>query len=187
MENVNINYSRKIRIYPNEEQHDLFNKCFGASRFFYNKGVECVNNNYKKQLNSYISDSKESCVYECKNKRCVDETENDNFFCDKHKNKKLKWDLPLTLPKLRPLVMKSDKDLDENELWQKEIPYDTRQLVLKDLIGNYKSCITNKKRGHIDKFELGFKSKRNLNQVFYCSKKAMSKFNIFKRRLKRRS
>jgi len=88
--------------------------------------------------------------------------------CKKHKDKKIKWKLPLTLPKLRPLVMKSDKDLKEDELWQKEIPYDTRQLGLKDLIGNFKSCITNKKRGNIDKFQVGFKSKRNLNQVFFC-------------------
>ena len=187
MENVNINYSRKIRIYPNKEQHELFNKCFGASRFFYNKGVSYINDSYKQQLNSYISKSKESCIYECKDIRCENEPIDNNFYCDKHKQTKIKWDLPLSLPTLRPLVMKNDDDLNEDEQWQKEIPYDTRQLVLKDLIGNYKSCITNKKRGHIDKFELGFKSKRNLNQVFYCTKKAMSKFNIFKRRLKNKS
>jgi len=41
--------------------------------------------------------------------------------------------------------MKSDKDLDDNELWIKDTPYDTRQLVIKELIGNIKSAISNKR------------------------------------------
>lgn len=186
-EDVNINYSRKIRIYPNKEQINLFSKCFGASRYFYNKGVECINNIYKEQYNKYKEDSKESCIYECKKGRCENETIENNFLCDKHKNKKIKWKLPLTLPKLRPMVMKSDKDLNDNELWQKEVPYDTRQLVLKDLIGNYKSCITNKKKGNISNFKVGYKSKKNKNQVFFICKKALKNLNIFKRRLKKKS
>lgn len=186
-EDVNINYSRKIRIYPNKEQLTLFQKCFGATRYFYNKGVECINNIYKEQLCKYKKDSEDSCIYETKKGRCKSGVTEDSFFCKKHKDKKIKWKLPLTLPKLRPLVMKSDKDLKEDELWQKEIPYDTRQLGLKDLIGNFKSCITNKKRGNIDKFQVGFKSKRNLNQVFFVNKKAMKDFSIFRRRLKKKA
>lgn len=186
-EAVNINYARKIRIYPNQEQFSLFSKCFGASRFFYNKGVECINNIYKKQFNEYKKLSETSCIYENKKGRCENNVIENGFYCDKHKNNKIKWDIPLNLPKLRPLVMKSDTDLNEDEMWQKEIPYDTRQLVLKDLIGNYKSCITNKKRGHIDKFNVGFKSKKNPNQVFFSSKTAIKDFCIFKRRLKNKS
>lgn len=183
-EDASINYSRKIRIYPNQEQYSLFSKCFGTSRYFYNKGVECINNIYKKQFDKYKKESEESCIYENKNERCKNNVIENNFFCDKHKNNKIKWTLPLTLPTLRPLVMKSDKDLSEDESWQKEVPYDTRQLVFKDLIGNYKSCITSKKRGNIDKFNIRFKSKKSPNQVFFVCKKALKDFNIFKRRLK---
>ena len=186
-EDVNINYSRKIRIYPNEEQLTLFQKCFGATRYFYNKGVEYINNTYKKQFCEYKEESKKSCIYKTKKGRCDSDIEEDIFFCKKHKNKKIKWELPLSLPTLRPLVMKSDKDLNEDESWQKEIPYDTRQLVLKDLIGNFKSCITNKKQGNIDKFQVGFKAKRNPNQMFFVNKKALKEFCIFRRRLKKKS
>ena len=180
-ESVSISYARKIRIYPNKDQVNLFSKCFGTSRYMYNKGVDYINNSYKEQYNSYKE--KKCCVF----KECESELVENSFFCIKHQKKKLKWDLPLSLPKLRPLIMKSDKDLNEDEKWQSEVPYDVRQLSLKSLIGNYKACITNKKRGNITSFQLGFKSKKDVNQIFFNAKKSMKEFNIFKRRLKKKS
>jgi putative transposase len=180
MDPVNITYSRKIRIYPNSEQKKLFNKCFDVSRFIYNKGVEVINKTYQDQLNNYKKQNENGCI------TCKAKTEN-NFFCDKHKKQKLKWKLPLTLPTLRPMVMKSDKDLTENELWQKEVPYDTRQLVLKSLITNYKSAISNKRSGNIKEFKFKFKRKDNPQQIMFVCKKAMIGGCIFKRRLKKKS
>ena len=67
---------------------------------------------------------------------------------------------------------------------QAEIPYDTRQLSLKNLIGNLRSCMTNLKNGNINKFNLTFKSKKNNNQIFFVNKKAINGLEIFKKKLK---
>lgn len=131
----NIVCSKKIRIYPNQNQKNKFEKYFGTSRFFYNKGLEYLKINGVKDGN-------------------------------------------LSFINLRSKVITSDKDLKPEEIWQKETPYDTRQLILKELCANYKSGLTNLKNGKIKKFELKFKSKHQITQeTFHCNKKAL-KINL---------
>ncbi len=48
MENaITVNYCRKIRIYPNSQQKNLFEKCFGAHRHFYNKTISFITQKYE--------------------------------------------------------------------------------------------------------------------------------------------
>lgn len=53
-EEITINYCRKIRIYPNNEQIILFEKCFGAHRHFYNKTIDFIKKKYSNEKQSEI-------------------------------------------------------------------------------------------------------------------------------------
>lgn len=92
-----------------------------------------------------------------------------------------------TLPHVRGAVVTSDADLEDNELWQKEIPYDVRQLAVKQLLAAYKTCFTQHKNKTITNFNVSYKSKKDPTQVFYCPKKCfnLKTLSIFPRRLKK--
>ena len=51
--------------------------------------------------------------------------------------------LSLSLQNIRPLIMKNNKDIDknDNESWLKDIPYDTRQLAIKNALSSIKSSL----------------------------------------------
>ncbi len=145
----NIIYSQKIRIFPNKQQVILFNKCLGASRFFYNKA------------NSIVKQKLQQKDYGI-----------------------------LNIKKLRPLVMQSDKNVGKDMEWQKEVPYDTRQAAISDLITAYKTSLTKLKNGAIDYFDISYKTrKNNTSQTFKVCKDALDfdSMTIFTRRLKSKS
>ena len=186
MEKEDIILTRKIRIYPSNKQKQLFEKCFGASRYYYNKAVELSKNEFEKK----ISQSKElkinGCIYKIKNKQCCKEiTSKSTWFCKTHINQKIKNDLGLNLISYRKKLIKSDKELEDDELWKKEIPYDTRQLAIKEYITSLKSAISNKKNGNIGFFEMKYRSKKNLRKSFNIDHRAIKPERfLFKKRLK---
>jgi putative transposase len=131
-----LKYCRKIRIYPTKRQKTLFNKCLGASRFFYNRA------------NSIVRDALTK------------------------KNYKI-----LKLERLRPLVMQSDANIPDDHpmAWQKEVPYDTRQEAISELITAYKSNLTKIKSGQVTHFEVGWKSKKKCaSQTCRINRKALN-------------
>ncbi len=171
--------TQKIRIYPNKQQKELFNKCFGAHRFFYNKTISLINKKYECKRKEF-TDSK-TCIH------CTDDKFEDKFVCQKHLNKPLPWKLNITHFSLRKEIMKNDDKLETDELWQKEIPHATRDLSIKDGVTSYKSCITNKKRGNIQQFKLNFISRKKSSKIFWVDDKALKiknkKIYIFQKRL----
>jgi len=92
---------------------------------------------------------------------------------------------------LRKAVLKSNKELllpeNKHELWLKNIPYDTRQLALKQLASNYKTGFTQLKNKTITKFEMKYKSRRNPYQYFHIDHRALkpSQMKIFSRKSKK--
>jgi putative transposase len=176
MEDANM-VTKKIRFFPNMKQKLLFRKCFGAHRFFYNKAVAEINTRYSKRV--YEFSTLEHCVH------CENPKSNDSWCCDKHQNKQLPWKLNVTLPSLRDAIMTPDKEIKDNkDLWQIEVPYDTRQLAIKDAVNAYSSSVALKKAGYINKFELGFKRRGQNREIFWVNKNAMKKgWDIFVSRL----
>ena len=53
MEDVTTKITRKVRIYPNKTQKELFDKCFGAHNYFYNKAVENLKKDSKLKLKDF--------------------------------------------------------------------------------------------------------------------------------------
>ena len=45
--------TRKIRIYPNPHQRELFKKCFGSHNYFYNKAIESLKKSPKNNLEEF--------------------------------------------------------------------------------------------------------------------------------------
>jgi transposase len=73
--------------------------------------------------------------------------------------------------------MKNDNYLMlRSERWQRDIPYDTRQLAIKECITCYKSCETKMKNGLIAEYDIQFKTKKNPTQMFHVVKSALKHY-----------
>jgi IS605 OrfB family transposase len=193
MENENTMATRKIRIFPSQEQIVLFNKCFGATRYIYNQTLECIKKEYSDAKKKLVKQSKKGCVHMIKtrvSKKYGSKTAKKNvlkqccqklstkYFCNKHKKCKLKYNISYNFQHWRNLMIKPNAELDDDKKWLNEIPYDTRQLVIKNILGNYKSALTNKRNGNIKKFDLKFKSRKNKNQFFFVDHRALKPSGI---------
>jgi len=86
IENDEIFVCRKLRFYPTNEQKAYFNKCFGTSRFIYNKGVEFLNNLIKENNEKLQELVKAGCIFTTNNGQCKDTIDKgQTYFCCKHK------------------------------------------------------------------------------------------------------
>ncbi len=139
MECVNIKYCRKIRFYPTNPQVEYFNKCFGTTRYLYNKTIRMYN----------------------------------------------QQKFPLSISSARGIIMKNNRDMtiDDPEKWLEEIPYDTRQLAISAALDAIKSSFALLKNGHIDKFSIRMKTKKDKKQVFYVNDRAIKNLNLFPTKL----
>ena len=126
--------TRKILFIPNKKTKNLLMKCFGATRYTYNKAIE----------------------YTVKN-GCP------------------------TFYTLRNKIVPKNSELPENEKWLSEVPYDTRQNVLKEVVSMYKGCKTRKDHN----WKPSFKSKKTPIQSCHVDSGALKTgIRLFVNRLK---
>ena len=83
---------------------------------------------------------------------------------------------------MRKLILKNDKELEESERWQSEVPYDTRQYAIDECITAYKANETKLKHGDITNYNVMFKNKKTPIQTFRVNKKALKNHHLFVRR-----
>lgn len=160
-----------------KNQMVLFKKCIGTHRYFYNKAITEINRRYKSKLDEFMQYP--TCIH------CDNQKEKDTFNCKVHKKKAIPWKLNITLPSIRNAILKSDSELDDSEKWQKEIPYDTRQLAIKDAVSTYKSATALKVKGIINQFSLKYKKRIAPKQSFWVDHRAIKDgWKIFPSRLK---
>ena len=99
-------------------------------------------------------------------------------------------DSPKTHISLRDNTMLSDEQLDlptnKHMRWLQKIPYDTRQLTLKQLASNFKTNFELLKTKQISHFQMGFKSRKNPYQVCFMDKRSLDlkKMRMCKTRIK---
>ena len=76
-------------------------------------------------------------------------------------------------------------DDNHNEAWLKNIPYDTKQLSLKNALSSIKSSMSLLKNKSIKFFNHKFKSKKDKKQTFYIDHRALKNLNLFPSLLKK--
>lgn len=189
--------ARKIKFYPTTEQKLFFNKCFGATRYIYNKLISAFKKHTEKQRKKIKKMAKRGCVAIIKTKaksgsktskvrtnRCGKKLEK-GYLCCKHQKSKVNYDINLNFQHWRNKLIKANTKLSKKEKWMKEIPYDTRQLVIKNALGGIKSALTNLKNGHIKHFDMQFKSKKNAKKYFFVDHRALkSDMSLWKAKTK---
>jgi transposase len=166
-ENTSI-VTRKVKLFLTQKQKSLIQKCLQGHRYFYNKAIEKINSLYETRKQEFQNSP--SCVH------CKKPKQEDSFCCSDHANKPLPWKLNISFIGLRQQVMKPDSEIKDTELsWQSEIPYDTRQLAIKDVATALKSALTNKKRGNIKNFTMSYKSRRMPKQICWIDSNAIKR------------
>jgi hypothetical protein len=140
-------------------------KCFDANRFFYNKAIEEINRRYESRKQEF--EKSETCVH------CKEPKEEGSYTCKSHIKKALPWKLDISSISIRQAVLTKDSDLTEEDNWQKEIPYDTRDMAIRQAVGSYNSAVSNKVRGNITNFKMQFLSRKKPRQLFWIPKTSL--------------
>lgn len=66
-----------------------------------------------------------------------------------------------------------NKNLSEEEQWLKEVPYDTRENAIRQLVSNFKTVFTQLKNKQITKFTMKYKSRKREKQICFIDSRAL--------------
>lgn len=161
--------ARKIRFFPSKPQKVFLNKYLSAHRYFYNKTIEEINRRFDRKKEDFSSHP--TCIF------CSNEKEENRYTCSQHRNERIPWDIPVNFKELRALIVINNtelkKDKNKHLAWQMEIPHDTRQAAVRDAVAAYSSAMSNRRRGNIKSFRLGYMSIRKPSHIFWVDHRGL--------------
>jgi putative transposase len=183
----NLLKSLKIKLKVNSKQRQIFNEWFNTSNYVYNKTISCIRDgesinfmnlrnklvtaNTKKNNIEYVTLENNMKLYkeekkkQQKNLKTIPKNDIVNITAvnlliqtaeEKYQEEKEKL-------KLIRKSLKSSKNEEIRE-WETETPKEIRAGAVNDVCKAYKTAKTNLKLGHIKKFTLGFRKKKDENK-----------------------
>lgn len=95
---------------------------------------------------------------------CQPIVEDSKYFCEEHKEKRPMFGVPYDFTYWRNRIMIKNEDLPKDLLWLSEVPYDVRQLAIKDAVTSYDSALKSYRKGYIKKFKIHFRTKKETDK-----------------------
>jgi len=156
--------TRKVRIYPSEDLKAHLEYYFGATRYVYNRAIKEINS-----LSKIYYETRKPLLEELETLDKKDE----RYGKIKAELKAIKTNINTSAIRTKAVTTNAKIVKDSDEEWLLNVQYLTRIDASDEALKNYKTAVTNIKRGNIKHFDLKFKSKKNPKQTAYISYKAL--------------
>ena len=134
---------KKIPFIPKGNMLFFIRKNFDIFEKYYNLAIDEINKRYenkKIQFNNSIT-----CI------KCKKNKEENSWFCKKHINSKIKWNLNINNKSIRETLKIKNENVSEED---KEVLYDVRNNALRSAISAYKTSCSLMKNKKIEHFNL---------------------------------
>ncbi len=179
----NLQYSQ-IKTLKEQKQNLLMNLSQSLP-IIHQNSMECENMTYCRKIRFYPTNEQIKYLKQFFGAHRYLYNKTISYIQNKDKSEKLS----LSLSIVRPKIMKNNKDLEDSdpEAWLKNIPYDTRQLAIKNALSSVKSSLELLKNKHITHFNHKFKSKKDNKQIFFVDHRALRNLNLFPNLMKENS
>ena len=183
----NLLKSLKIKLKINAKQRQIFNEWFNTSNYVYNKTISCIKDgesiNFMNLRNKLVTANTKK-----NNIEYVTLENNMKLYKDEKKNQqKMLLKIPkndiVNISAVNLLIQKAEEKYQEEKEklkvirkslksskneeireWETDTPKEIRAGAVNDVCKAYKTAKTNLKLGHIKKFTLGFRKKKDENK-----------------------
>jgi putative transposase len=155
----------KIKFVPSKLQRHYLNIFIRGHRFMYNRAIDAIKTIYNNRKAEF--EKSKTCVV------CDRKKEEKSYTCARHKSEKLPWNLKINFISIKKVAMITNDYIKTHPKfkWLEIVPNNTRQFAIKDAVAAYDAAMTNKARGKISAFTMGFMSAKTTSKVAWFDKR----------------